>query len=69
MTTDNLPVRMWINQPSTSQPNHPLHGTHVLAVREDINTMRVYFLKGSVISQQIAPEHLSEGWPPPDAGF
>jgi hypothetical protein len=27
--------RMWINQPSTSQPLHHLHGTNVLAVEDD----------------------------------
>lgn len=64
MTTDNLPRRMWINQPSTSQPNHPLHGVRVYAIREDENTSRVYFLKGPVIDQQISTQHLSEGWPP-----
>jgi len=64
MTTDNTPRRMWINQPSTSQSNHPLHGVRVYAVREDETTSRVYFLKGSVIDQQIATNALSGGWPP-----
>ena len=27
-------VRMWINQPSTLQPLHHLHGTNVLAIPE-----------------------------------
>ncbi len=64
MTTNNLPQRMWINQPSTSQPNHPLHGVRVLAVQEDDDTARVYFLKGPVVSQQISTAYLSDGWPP-----
>ena len=53
--------RMWINQPSTLQPLHNLHGTNVLAVREDIG-WRVYFLSGVVISQQVPRGTLSEGW-------
>ncbi|MBC8737177.1 hypothetical protein F6X40_10190 [Paraburkholderia sp. UCT31] len=54
--------RMWINQPSTLQPFHALHGTNVLATREYGDTWRIYFLSGSVISQQISALALSEGW-------
>jgi hypothetical protein len=55
--------RMWINQPSTSQPHHTLHGERVLAVFEYGETYRIYFLRGNVVSQQIATQALSEGWP------
>lgn len=54
--------RMWVNQPSTLQPLHHLHGTNVLAMREDRCTCRIYFLSGKVISQQASPLCLSNGW-------
>lgn len=58
-------TRMWINQPSTLQPLHALHGTNVLAVHEYDDTMRIYFLSGDCISQQVCRRVLSEGWRPP----
>lgn len=55
-------VRKWINQPSTLQPLHHLHGVNVLATAEGNNTARIWFLSGHVVSQ-IAPSIcLSEGW-------
>lgn len=56
--------RMWINQPSTLQQHHDLHGTNVLAYREYDETWRVYFLSGNVISQQMLGRTLSPGWHP-----
>lgn len=58
----NWPERMWINQPSTLQPQHKLNGTNVLAVHEYDNTFRIYFLNGKVESQQIDGLALSKGW-------
>lgn len=58
--------RMWINQPSVLQPLHHLHGTNVLAYREDGDTYRVYFLSGNVISQRVPGFALSDGWCPTD---
>jgi hypothetical protein len=55
--------RMWINQPSTSQEFHHMHGTKVLAIRESPVMMRVYFLDGDVISQHMPTKALSMGWP------
>lgn len=56
--------RMWINQPSTLQPHHSLHGQRVLAMPEPKSVMwRVYFLSGDVVSQQIPESALSPGWP------
>lgn len=52
--------RKWINQPSTSQPHHSLHGKNVLW---DGLEGTIYFLEGDVVSQQIHPAALSEGWP------
>lgn len=54
--------RCWINQPSTNQPLHHLHGTNVLAYQETGQTWRVYFLSGPVISQQVPAECLSKNW-------
>lgn len=56
--------RMWVNQPSTAQPLHALHGVNVLAHREPNSEMwRIYFLSGDVVSQQCNPLALSPGWP------
>lgn len=54
--------RMWINQPSGSQPLHHLHGTNVLAVIGITTTARIYFLSGDVISMDCFLLHLSKGW-------
>jgi hypothetical protein len=53
--------RMWVNQPSTSQPLYKLHSTNVLYDEEE---ERIYFLSGDVISQDIPtnPLGLSKGW-------
>ena len=53
---------MWINQPSTFQPLHALHGQNVLACREDGDTWRIYFTAGPVISQRAASTARSPGW-------
>lgn len=55
--------RMWINQPSTTQPLHSLHGTLVLAAKETDDIQRVYFLSGEVVSQRVPVSTLSDGWP------
>lgn len=54
--------RMWINQPSTLQPLHHLHGTNVLAAHEYGSTWRVYFLAGNAVSMQVPHATLSKGW-------
>jgi len=55
--------RMWINQPSTLQPLHHLHGVQVLASPDTDRTARAYFLSGDVIDMQVPRETLSGGWP------
>ena len=55
--------RMWINQPSTLQAHHFLHGTKVLAQHEYDDTIRIYFLSGNVVHQQVDRSALSDGWP------
>jgi hypothetical protein len=54
--------RMWVNQPSTLQPLHALHGTNVLAAPESESLFRVWFLSGETISQQAPRSALSPGW-------
>jgi hypothetical protein len=56
---------MWINQPSSLQAHHSLHGTRVLAEPEPNNPRiyRVWFLDGPIHSQQVPAVALSEGWP------
>lgn len=56
--------RMWVNQPSTLQEHHDLHGTNVLACREYDDTWQVYFLSGDTISRQMLGRALSPGWRP-----
>jgi hypothetical protein len=59
---NNRPLRMWINQPSTLQPDHALHGTNVLAIAETDKMARIYFLSGPIESQQVSYLSLSPGW-------
>lgn len=54
-------LRMWINQPSTLQPLHKLHGERVLAINEN-GSWRVYFLRGNVVSMMVPDNTLSGGW-------
>jgi hypothetical protein len=68
-TTKERPMRlerMWINQPSTFQPHHSQHGVCVLADIDDQtfeHSVRVYYLSGSVVSEQVPKLELSLGWP------
>lgn len=56
--------RMWINQPSTLQTYHSLHGKRVFATHlKDGKLTTIYFLEGPIVSQMIDPIALSEGWP------
>ena len=58
----NKPQRCWINQPSTLQPLHHLHGKCVLAV-DDTNKMKtIYFLDGEIVSARVPANVLSLGW-------
>lgn len=63
----NQLLRMWINQPSSLQPLHALHGVNVLAHLENEHdkTMRIYFLSGNVTSQDAPRDALSKGWMDP----
>jgi hypothetical protein len=60
--------RMWVNQPSTLQQHHDLHGTNVLAQfarvgkSPDFDTFIVYFLSGDVENCEMFRRSLSDGW-------
>lgn len=55
--------RMWINQPSTLQKFHHLHGVNVLASKTNsLDFTTIYFLSGDVISMRIPYFWLSSGW-------
>ena len=63
----NEPKRMWINQPSTLQPYHELHGTNVLAIPGRPNYFWVYYLTNNtngrdIISNEVHSIALSNGW-------
>lgn len=50
--------RMWINQPSTLDPLHKMHGTNVLTADEET----VYPVSGETISLMVPRRALSSGW-------
>jgi len=62
--------RMWINQPSTLQPDHFWHGTNVLVDMSSVrfhertkqNHVDIYFLSGNIISCRCSMLSLSKGW-------
>jgi hypothetical protein len=53
--------RGWINQPSSHQPLHNLHGVNVL-VHEHKGLCTVYFLAGPVTSMIAPKKAISYGW-------
>jgi hypothetical protein len=59
-------VRAWINQPSTLQQHHKLHGKRVLAILydDDKNGADIYFTEnGPMHSMSIQRNALAFGWP------
>ena len=63
--THNMNIkRMWINQPSGLQPLRNYHGENVLANFDDTDgiLVRVYPVKGPVISMNIPKNSLSPDW-------
>lgn len=54
--------RFWINQPSTMQDYHKLHGVNVLANPGTNKICDCYFVSGNLISQRIHKLALSPGW-------
>jgi hypothetical protein len=61
----NLMSRYWVNQPSSLQPDHNLHGSLVIGPRELPNNghVTVYFTEGNIISSMVRVSALSPGWP------
>lgn len=56
------PIRAWINQPSSLQPLHYLHGTNVLAVADGPGYFKAYFLSGDTIDMRVSDLSLTLGW-------
>lgn len=46
--------RAWINQPSTLQPLHDLHGQHCIAVDYGDGDVTIYFTEGAVHSMLVS---------------
>jgi hypothetical protein len=61
--------RMWVNQPSTLQPDHECHGKNVLVIEKDgkivgdeHGVITVWFTGGATVSQRMFVSSLSNGW-------
>lgn len=56
------PYRAWINQPSTTQPLHALHGKRCIAVKHipDDGMVDVYFTEGSLHSMRVPKRSISQ---------
>lgn len=52
--------RAWINQPSTLQPLHRLHGTRCIAQDSGERSVRIWFTEGDVHSMEVLRECLSK---------
>jgi len=55
-----LIFRAWINQPSTLQPLHHLHGTPCIAMEDRPGNVRLYFVEGAVHSMDADPLSISK---------
>lgn len=57
---DNVPVRVWVNQPSTLQEFHHLHGKRGLAMQDTTGHTVIYFtdFDSPLIAQGINPSAL-----------
>jgi len=53
------PVRVFINQPSTLQPHHDIHGKVGIAIPEDGEVLDIHFCEGSIHSMRIHKSALS----------
>ncbi len=57
-------TRQWINQPSTHQPFHTMHGQRVIYISDYThNTVIVAPISGSAETMVIPSACLSPGWP------
>ena len=66
---DNL-ARYWVNQPSTLQPHHNLHGVNLIAetTPDSDGIVRAYMVEGDTISMNIQKGSLCGGWKPVNSG-
>jgi hypothetical protein len=62
-----MAYRAWINQPSTLQPLHKLHGTRCIVVEQYFDSVRVCFTNGDIVAMDVPTLCLSKGWPIPPA--
>lgn len=51
----NIPYRAWINQPSTLDPLHHLHGMKCIAWNDRPGNVRLFFTEGPVHSMDAKP--------------
>ena len=56
------PVRVWVNQPSTSQPDHEFHGKVGIAIPpvDDNGIVDVFFTDGPIVSSRMFASSLSD---------
>lgn len=52
--------RAWINQPSTLQPLHKMHGQRCIVQDTGDRSVQVWFTEGAVHSMQVLRECLSK---------
>lgn len=52
--------RAWVNQPSTLQPLHHLHGKHCIAQDSQELTVRLWFTEGDTHSMQAPRECINQ---------
>jgi hypothetical protein len=52
--------RAWINQPSTLQALHYLHGHHCIAQDKGEDHVRIFFTEGPVHSMRVPRQSISE---------
>ncbi len=55
-SSQQVPIlyRAWINQPSTLQPDHDLHGRYCIVADTKEPYVKIYFTEGPVHSRMIA---------------
>jgi len=68
LQANSFPQRAWINQPSTLQEHHSLHGKKVITIPPLLNAgddgwhIQIAFIDGPVTSMIINFSALAKGW-------
>ena len=52
--------RAWINQPSTDQPLHALHGQRCIVEDHGRDSVRIWFTEGDIHSMEVLRRCVSE---------